>query len=65
MAGSVAAGPGVDESGGLGIVFLGRREVPGVRPGTRMVATGMVGDHGGRLAILNPDYVLLAAPHEP
>jgi hypothetical protein len=54
----------VDDSGGISIVFLGRREVPGVGPGTRMVAEGMVGDHGGRLAMLNPDYVLLPAAHE-
>jgi hypothetical protein len=54
----------VDDTGGLSIVFLGRREVAGVGPGTRMVAEGMVGDHGGRLAMLNPDYVLLPAFHE-
>jgi len=28
-----------------------------------MVVEGMVGDHAGRLAILNPDYRLLAV-HE-
>jgi hypothetical protein len=54
----------VDDTGGLSVVFLGRREVAGVGPGTRMVAEGMVGDHGGRLAMLNPDYVLLAPPQE-
>jgi len=52
----------VDDTGGLAVVFLGRREVAGVRPGTRMVAEGMVGDHGGRLAILNPDYSLVGPP---
>jgi hypothetical protein len=54
----------VDDTGGLSVVFLGRREVAGVGPGTRMVAEGMVGDHGGRLAMLNPDYVLLAPPSD-
>jgi RecG-like helicase len=54
----------VDDTGGLSVVFLGRREVAGIRPGTRMVAEGMVGDHTGRLAMLNPDYVLLPAGHE-
>jgi hypothetical protein len=41
-------------------VFLGRRRVPGIRNGTRMEVTGMAGDHHGRLAILNPEYRLLA-----
>ena len=54
----------VDDTGGLAVVFLGRREVAGVGPGTRMVVEGMVGDHGGRLAMLNPEYVLLATPSE-
>jgi hypothetical protein len=50
----------VDGSGGINVVFLGRREVPGIHPGTRMVVEGMVGGHGGRLAMLNPLYRLLA-----
>ena len=53
----------VDDTGGISVVFLGRRYVPGIRPGTKMVIEGMVGDHAGRLAILNPDYRLLAV-HE-
>ncbi|MGH9105513.1 MAG: amino acid permease [Acidimicrobiales bacterium] len=52
-----------DASGGeVLIVFLGRREIPGVRTGTQMVAQGMVGDRRGGLAMLNPDYELLAVP---
>lgn len=50
----------VDASGGINVVFLGRRRIPGIHPGTRMVVEGMVGGHDGRLAILNPDYRLLA-----
>jgi len=50
----------VDATGGINVVFLGRRHVAGIHPGTRMVVEGMVGGHGGRLAILNPDYRLLA-----
>ena len=49
----------VDDTGGLSVVFLGRRTIAGVYPGTRMVVEGMVGDHAGRLALLNPDYELL------
>jgi RecJ-like exonuclease len=48
-----------DETGGLAVVFLGRREIPGIRPGTTLTAEGMVADHQGRLAILNPAYQLL------
>jgi amino acid transporter len=52
-----------DASGAdLLVVFLGRREVPGIRPGTEMVANGMVGDRRGQLAMLNPDYELLSVP---
>ena len=50
----------LDDTGGISVVFLGRRHVPGIHPGTRMVVEGMVGGHDGRLAILNPDYRLLA-----
>jgi RecG-like helicase len=45
-----------DETGGLELVFLGRREVAGIRPGVRLTAEGMIGEHNGRLAILNPLY---------
>ena len=49
-----------DETGGLAVVFLGRREIPGIGPGAKLTAEGMVSDHQGRLAILNPDYQLEA-----
>jgi hypothetical protein len=49
----------VDETGGIVLVFLGRKHVAGLAPGVRLVAEGMVGDHGGRLAMLNPDYRIL------
>jgi len=48
----------VDETGGMSVVFLGRRRIDGIRPGCRMRATGIVGAHDGRLAILNPVYEL-------
>ncbi len=50
----------VDASGALTIVFLGRRTVPGLEPGTRLVAEGAIGVHQGRLAMLNPRYELLS-----
>ncbi len=51
----------VDTSGAVNIVFLGRRSVPGIETGTQLVAEGMVGRHGGRLAVINPSYELLEA----
>ena len=54
----------VDETGGIALVFLGRRSIGGMKVGTRIVAEGtVVGDDRGRLAILNPDYRFL--PDEP
>ena len=49
----------VDRSGAVNIVFLGRRSVPGIETGTQLVVEGMVGRHGGRLAVINPLYELL------
>lgn len=49
----------VDRSGALTVVFLGRRDVAGIEPGTQLAAEGMVGSHRGRLAMLNPGYQLL------
>ena len=45
-----------DDTGGIVLVFLGRREIAGIRPGVHLTAEGMVGEHDGRLAILNPVY---------
>ena len=49
----------VDDSGAVNLVFLGRRAIPGIEPGSRIIAEGMVGRHGGRLAVINPMYQLL------
>jgi RecG-like helicase len=49
----------VDETGGLVLVFLGRRTVAGLDLGRRVVASGRVGEHRGYLAILNPWFELL------
>jgi len=52
----------VDPSGALLLVFQGRRRIPGIQQGARLVAQGTVGAWEGRLAILNPDYELIAGP---
>jgi len=51
-----------DETGRLLLVFQGRRRIPGIQPGARLVVEGMVGDWARRQAILNPDYELIAGP---
>ena len=43
-------------------MFLGRVTCPGVDTGTRLVVEGVVGEHHGRLAMLNPAYEILPAP---
>lgn len=48
-----------DGTGTMLAVFLGRRELGGVRVGARLEVTGTAGVHQNRLAILNPDYRLL------
>ncbi len=52
----------VDRTGAILLVFQGRRRIPGISQGARLVAQGMVGAWEGRLAILNPDYELIAGP---
>jgi amino acid transporter len=51
-----------DDSGMLLLVFQGRRRIPGIQPGAKLVVEGMVGDWARRQAILNPDYELIAGP---
>lgn len=50
-----------DGSGSLVIVWTGRRSIPGVAPGKRLVLSGRGSAQGagGRLTILNPRYELL------
>ncbi|HEY3239361.1 MAG TPA: OB-fold nucleic acid binding domain-containing protein, partial [Acidimicrobiia bacterium] len=50
-----------DDSGGISVVFLGRRDVAGIGVGTRILVEGVVGEFHGRLAILNPIYELLGS----
>jgi RecG-like helicase len=54
----------VDNTGGIVVVFLGRKHVAGLAPGVRVVVEGTVGQHGGRLAILNPEYRILPGTDE-
>ena len=48
-----------DETGGVSLQFLGRREIAGLEVGSQMRAEGMVGEEAGSMVILNPSYELL------
>ncbi len=49
----------VDDTGGLVIIFMGRRRIGGVALGAHMEVEGMVIENRGRLAVMNPAYTLL------
>jgi amino acid transporter len=54
-----------DATGSILVVFIGRRRIAGIKPGTQIVVDGIVGQQSGRLALLNPNYELIAGPdHE-
>jgi len=48
-----------DETGGVTLQFLGRREIRGLDIGIELRAEGMVADNEGKMTILNPSYELL------
>ena len=54
-----------DETGSVTVVFLGRRSIGGVRIGTTMSVSGVLGTHSNREAILNPDYSVISVPEMP
>jgi amino acid transporter len=49
-----------DGTGDVRVVFLGRRHIPGIVPGTYLSATAVIGERAGHLEMLNPEYTLLA-----
>ncbi len=51
-----------DGSGAVTLVWLGRRQIPGIDPGRSLKVSGRVSCHDGRRLIYNPRYELLAAP---
>ena len=48
-----------DGTGGITLVFYGRRSITGIDPGRGLRVTGMVGELHGSLAISNPVYALV------
>lgn len=53
----------VDETGGLLLVFFGRRQIPGIELSAQLEATGVAGMHRGYLALVNPLYEHLPSIH--
>ena len=49
-----------DETGGVTLQFLGRREITGLEVGELLRAEGMVGESQGSLTILNPSYEIIS-----
>jgi hypothetical protein len=48
-----------DSTGGVTLMFYGRRHIAGLEPGAPVRAEGMLGQHNGHLAMANPTYELL------
>ena len=48
----------VDKTGGIELLFYGRRSIPGMVAGATVTATGRTLSHHGTLAIANPRYEL-------
>lgn len=53
----------VDDTGGVTLLFYGRRSIAGIEPGVRLRAEGRIGTYKGHLAIANPLYSLLPRDH--
>ncbi|GGK40926.1 hypothetical protein GCM10011591_10710 [Nocardia camponoti] len=47
-----------DGTDAITLVWIGRRRIPGIEPGRRILVRGRVGDRGGRKVIFNPYYEL-------
>ena len=48
-----------DGTGVVTIVWIGRRQITGIHPGTSMTVTGCIGTQGGAPLMFNPRYELL------
>ena len=51
-----------DGSGSVTLLWLGRREIPGINPGQWLRAGGLVSCRDGRKIIYNPSYELTVGP---
>jgi amino acid transporter len=53
----------VDETGGVTLLFYGRRSITGIEPGVQLRAEGRIGTYKGHMAIANPLYSLMPRDH--
>ena len=51
-----------DDQGKLVVAFLGRRQIAGLVPGSRIAVDGTVTERRGQLVMINPEYEFVAAP---
>jgi len=51
-----------DGSGAVTLVWLGRRQIPGIDPGRMVKVSGRISCQEGRRLIYNPKYELLQSP---
>ena len=51
-----------DGSGAVTLVWLGRRQIPGIDPGRPLKIWGRISCHEGKRLIYNPRYELMEAP---
>lgn len=51
-----------DGSGAVTVVWLGRRQIPGIDPGRTIKVWGRISCHDGRRLVYNPRYELLPTP---
>jgi amino acid transporter len=54
-----------DGSAPILLVFQGRRRVPGIEPGARLIVEGMVGERGRKLAMMNPLFTITRTVEGP
>jgi RecG-like helicase len=51
-----------DGSGAVTLVWLGRRQIPGIDPGRTLKIWGRISCHDGKRLIYNPRYELMQTP---
>ena len=54
-----------DGAASILLVFQGRRRVPGIEPGARLIVEGMVGERGRKLAMMNPLFTITRTAEGP
>lgn len=53
-----------DDQGKINVAFLGRRQIAGIAPGSRLVVEGTVADVRGQMTMINPDYEFVTGEPE-